>query len=643
MGEPLYEQGSLFEEDYLVRTLGSLANVPDIALTELVANAWDAGASKVLITIPDKINNLLVIEDDGVGLTTKQFRLRWMTLGYNRVKHQGEFVEFPPERDIPKRLAYGRNGVGRHGMLCFANRYIVETWRDGMCSRFIVTATSGKDPFSIVSEEFFSKAGHGTKLTAHVGKNIPNVNKILNVLSARFLYDPQFEVIVNGQSVPLEDHKGLIEKQILKVSDNILLEVFVIDSSKTARTTQQHGVAFWVGNRLVGEPSWAICNYILEDGRTRFAKRHTIVVKTNDLYNDILPDWTGFRYTESIKAISESLDNYITSIKRKYLVDRVEETKVTVLRDNIESLAELKPLGQHEVSQFIEEITYKQPDISPEALKVAVEAVINIEKSRYGISLIQKLSKLSVDDIDSLNKILDDWSVKDVLTVLDEIERRISVIDALEKLSSDKSVDELKTLHPLITQARWLFGPEFDSPMYTSNITLRNAVDKLFGAKVDKNVFINYKNRPDIIVLQDSTLSAVCTDDFDEQSGLCKIQKILIIEVKRGGFKIGRDEVNQANGYVEDLYSCGLLDGPPYIYAYVVGHEYDSRTSVVRRIGNQVEYGKVEVCTYGQLIRTASRRLFGLREQLTEKYKKYSSENLVQKALSKPQQVKMDK
>lgn len=42
-----YFQHSLFEEDYLLRELGQVAHVPQIALTELVANAWDAGASSV--------------------------------------------------------------------------------------------------------------------------------------------------------------------------------------------------------------------------------------------------------------------------------------------------------------------------------------------------------------------------------------------------------------------------------------------------------------------------------------------------------------------------------------------------------------------------------------------------------------------
>ncbi len=127
MSDPTQEtQGTLFEEDYLLRTLGTLANSADVALTELVANAWDAGASEVSITIPEKYTELLIVEDDGTGLTRDNFHCRWMKLGYNRLKHQGKKVEFPPERQ-GNRLAYGRNGVGRHGLLCFNNEYEVKT------------------------------------------------------------------------------------------------------------------------------------------------------------------------------------------------------------------------------------------------------------------------------------------------------------------------------------------------------------------------------------------------------------------------------------------------------------------------------------------------------------------------------------
>ena len=64
-----FVQGSLFEDDYLIRTLGPLGYSPHVAFTELVANAWDGGASTVDIRIPDAKDKLLVIEDDGTGLT----------------------------------------------------------------------------------------------------------------------------------------------------------------------------------------------------------------------------------------------------------------------------------------------------------------------------------------------------------------------------------------------------------------------------------------------------------------------------------------------------------------------------------------------------------------------------------------------
>jgi HSP90 family molecular chaperone len=76
--EQQFIQGSLFEEDYLVRTLGNLGTQPEIALTELVANAWDAGATQVDIFIPSERGGKLTIQDNGSGLTKKEFYSRWM-------------------------------------------------------------------------------------------------------------------------------------------------------------------------------------------------------------------------------------------------------------------------------------------------------------------------------------------------------------------------------------------------------------------------------------------------------------------------------------------------------------------------------------------------------------------------------------
>ncbi len=235
--KPEMLQGSLFEEDYLLRTLGSISNSPDVALTELVANAWDAGAAKVEIFIPESIDGELIVRDDGCGMTREHFEKRWMTLGYNRIKHQGVSADFPPERANWRRSAYGRNGMGRHGLLCFAPTYHVETKRDGTGSRFTVATSSGTEPFTVKKFESFKASGHGTVLTAIASRNIPSADRIRDVLSARFLHDPQFSVYVNGKSVPFSEHTGLIDKAVLKVNDTLSVEAYFIDSTKSARTT----------------------------------------------------------------------------------------------------------------------------------------------------------------------------------------------------------------------------------------------------------------------------------------------------------------------------------------------------------------------------------------------------------------------
>jgi len=291
---------------------------------------------------------------------------------------------------------------------------------------------------------------------------------------------------------------------------------------------------------------------------------------------------------------------------------------------------ELSPLGKYEFNEAIEIITINNPTARQDSVNLAVETVINLEKTRSGSELIQKLSLFSDEDIDGLNKLLDKWTIKDALTVLDEIDKRISVIEAIKKLSNDKSVDELHVLHPLIASARWIFGPEFDSPEYASNNQLRTTVEKVFKKKVNKELFINHRNRPDIVVSGNSTFSITGTVQFDNENGISNINKVLIIELKRGGFKLGRTERNQAVGYVEDFMNCGTIIGSPYINAFIVGESFSEKIQPIQTIENEnkVKMGKVEICLFSQLVDSSERRLFNLRERLNKRYENVSGMEL---------------
>src|SRR3954462_15111949 len=61
----------------------------DAALAELVANAWDAGASKVSIDLPapstyNRLTDSITIADDGIGMTDDELESDYLVIGRNR-------------------------------------------------------------------------------------------------------------------------------------------------------------------------------------------------------------------------------------------------------------------------------------------------------------------------------------------------------------------------------------------------------------------------------------------------------------------------------------------------------------------------------------------------------------------------------
>ena len=614
-------QSSLFEEDYLLRELGQVAHVPQVALTELVANAWDAGATRVDLVLPTEIGGTLTVTDDGHGMSPQQFRVRWMTLRYDRQKHQGANVEFPKGRAARPRKAYGRNGVGRHGLLCFADEYQVETWRDGMLATFVVGTESGPSPFVLRSESLAEREGSGTRVSVQVMRKLPDADEILTVLAARFIHDPEFEIRVNGVLRPFAEIDGRVSESLLEIAPGLSATVIVIDSTRLNHSSIHQGVAFWVQHRLVGTTSWAIGQVANFDGRTRFARRYKVIVDTQGFEGEVEPDWTGFRSTDAVRELYRATAEHISKVAQDLATEIVEETSADALTQNRTALASLGQGAQLEVAEFTKIIAQEHPTISPDFLATAVKAVINLEKSKSGAALLHKLSVLPPEDIHGLDQLLTEWSIKDALRVLDEIDSRISVIETIRRLADDPHTDELHTLHPLILRSRWLFGPEFESQEYCSNATLQTVARELFKSKDAQ--FINEKNRPDIVVLPDTTTCQITgLESFDPADPtLTQLQHVLLIELKKGDFELTRKEVNQADGYVQDIASSGALSGTPYICAWVVGKKVANGVGTDKKVGDSNrEYGRVRATTFGTLVDTANRRLLKLRDVLAIRY-----------------------
>lgn len=68
--------------------------------------------------------------------------------------------------------------------------------------------------------------------------------------------------------------------------------------------------------------------------------------------------------------------------------------------------------------------------------------------------------------------------------------------------------------------------------------------------------------------------------------------------------------------------NCGCLIGDPYIEAFVIGQEFSEKVQPISTVknSNDVERGKIRISTFSQLVDTAEKRLFGLRQKLSERY-----------------------
>lgn len=371
-----------YEDNFLMRDLGSVVKRPDIALTELVANAYDAGASKVEITIPEEHHEQLVVADNGVGMTKEHFQQRWMTLRYNRMQHQGSDVEFPSDRETVKRKAFGRNGIGRHGLLCFNDEYTLETIRDSEKHVIDITTKQPSKPLAVTNIKSENKDGHGTKLSVKVIRHLPSPTHIAEIISARFIATPDFTVSVNGQVLQLHQHPGVVDSCEIEC-EGLHLKLTLIDSKQNRKDSLFSGAAIWVGGRLVGEPSWKLAGESLIDSRRSFANRYLLVIETEDLREDVSEDWSGFRQDASnIGIVAGEARRYINRKRREFKSEEIAETKNGIYLANRNDFKEMSLLARKEINDFIDDIILDNPDFNLDTLHLAVRAAINLEKSR---------------------------------------------------------------------------------------------------------------------------------------------------------------------------------------------------------------------------------------------------------------------
>jgi signal transduction histidine kinase len=100
-----------------------IAGIPT-AINELIKNAHDAYADKFDIDFLRK-DNLLVLRDDGLGMTKDEFETRWLTIG-TESKFTNKKTTLPPiDNSKPVRPIMGEKGIGRLAIASIGKQVLI--------------------------------------------------------------------------------------------------------------------------------------------------------------------------------------------------------------------------------------------------------------------------------------------------------------------------------------------------------------------------------------------------------------------------------------------------------------------------------------------------------------------------------------
>lgn len=610
------DAGLFFDNRFMERHAGSIIQDPAIAIVELVANAWDAWATRVDIVWPETGNDChFEIEDNGKGMSEDQFRLRWRTLDYDRVRTQGKLSVPPPELSgLQPREPYGRNGKGRHAAFRFGEAYMVRTWRDGSEVIFDVRR-SATQPFQIERISMREEVqGHGTVISSikstPVGMSAENARE---VIGTRFLADPNFTVTMNGTRITFDD---VPEHQLRTVDIDVsgygVAHLVIIDTQKADRTTRHHGIAWRVNNRLVGTPGWVgFDQERVLDGRSSEAKRFIFIVRADFLGDDVLPDWSGFwpnnaGWLAAQAAVHAKIREYLNEVN----ADRRRDAKETVRENLGATVSKLPPVSRDRWNEFVDQVVDSCPSMSIDTVEQVAGVLANLELATSKYALIAKLHDMRPGDFDELYAILADWTVRTAKLALDEIQTRLKLIAELEAKLHDETMDEVADLQPLFERSLWVFGPEFESLEFTSNRGMTTVINKIFGKKQKGSL-----HRPDFAMLPDGSVGFYSRDSHDLGGEVDGVARLVITEIKKPGVIIGGKEKNQPWRYVEELLGKGLLTDAATVTCYVLGSQIKSTEAGI----DTKQDGRVTIIpmTYATFVKRAEKRMLGLRDKLT--------------------------
>lgn len=247
------------------------------AVAELVANAYDADATRIVVrVIGAGEGQMIVVEDDGHGMSRDDVRDKYLRIGRNR-----RATDSTGWSESGKRRVSGKKGLGKLALFGIGHRIVVTTTREGRGDSLVITmdwddliGTTDGDYQPGATTESIDKSSRGTSVTISRLTRATGISprSLAESLSRLFQYnDSEVALIVvdrNGVEIPVtrELRMEAIESELkwnIPAGLNKTVESLLawevkgsIIAAKKPLATQMRGITVYTNGRLANEPEF---------------------------------------------------------------------------------------------------------------------------------------------------------------------------------------------------------------------------------------------------------------------------------------------------------------------------------------------------------------------------------------------------
>ncbi|MFY4815033.1 ATP-binding protein [Haloarcula sp. AONF1] len=457
-------------------------------VSEYVANAWDAWATEVEISIPqdEQMNPdyKISIKDNGQGMAKEEINDEFLVIGRDR--RQDEEKDYVEKRG-KKRKVMGRKGIGKLAGFGIADIVRVRTCKDGRFVEFELNygdmqeeAKRGDDATTTyrpnIIDEGSTNESSGTEviLTDFDREQRPREKYVRQRLARKFsVIGDDFRIWVNNEEVT-GDERDLKDRCEFK---NVYNGVDIDEKGENTVSgwigtlpnptpdDVQGGVAVMARGKTVQKP----ITFGVAEGGTRGQMALQYLV--GEIHADFLDEEQDLVATYRTEVL---WDKPVASKLQDFIVDEIKdicatwpkkrrEEQMEDIRDEEPYERYIEPLDDRErglADKFLGELAEKG-DYDDDTLGEMASYVSSGVQQKSFQKLLQEIENSNISNRERLVELFDQYEVLDAMNSLRIVRGRFHAIQKFEQLVEEGQSD-MKNLHGFVSDNPWLIDPRWD-------------------------------------------------------------------------------------------------------------------------------------------------------------------------------------